>query len=114
MKKKSNNCECQICGRKYVWKGKGSGTKSTCNSCIVNKYKRIRKLMIVEYLGGSCKLCGYDKCPGVLSAHHTHDKVFTISGSHTRKWEVVAEELDKCELLCANCHQELHWKLDSK
>lgn len=49
----------------------------------------------------------------VLSFHHRDpsEKKFIISGNHCRKWEIVREELDKCDLLCANCHMELHDEL---
>lgn len=108
---KDNNCICQYCSRQYLYvRGKGS-TRQTCNSCIVNKHKRKRKLKIVKYLGGKCKRCSYNKCVGALSCHHIdpNTKSFSISGSHCRKWSIVKEELKKCELLCANCHFELHW-----
>lgn len=72
-----------------------------------------RKLRAIEYLGGKCIKCGYTKCPQALHAHHKPGvvKSFGISkalGSHM-PWAKVQIELDKCELLCANCHAEEHW-----
>ena len=52
--------------------------------------------------------CGYNRCNRALTFHHLRDKSFIISGSHTRSWEAILEELKKCVLLCQNCHNELH------
>jgi hypothetical protein len=65
----------------------------------------------VDYKGGSCELCGYSKCIEALEFHHRDPsgKGFGISSKgYTRSWRKVKEELDKCILVCANCHRELH------
>ena len=80
----------------------------------VHKRRRKVRLMSVEYKGGKCEKCGYDKCIDALEFHHKDPvlKDFSISGKgYTRSWKSVKEELDKCILLCANCHRELHAKL---
>ena len=84
---------------------------SRCNSCQVNRHRYKRKQQIVEYLGGECIECGYQKSVTALHAHHLEPtkKKFNISGSHARSWEVVKTELDKCVLLCSNCHSELEY-----
>ncbi|MCA9347535.1 HNH endonuclease [Candidatus Saccharibacteria bacterium] len=74
--------------------------------------RRIKiKKMVVDYKGGKCVLCGYDTCPEALDLHHkiASEKTFGISaGGLSRSWERVKDEADKCVLLCANCHRELH------
>lgn len=74
---------------------------------------RILKQRCVDYLGGECKACGYNKCLAALDFHHREpkEKEFSIAELLTRKWETIKRELDKCDLLCANCHRELHDKL---
>lgn len=69
------------------------------------------KRKVVEYLGGRCIRCGYDKSFVALQAHHRDPgtKRFTISGSHSRSWESIRKELDKCDLLCGNCHAEIEY-----
>lgn len=66
--------------------------------------------MAIEYKGGRCQICGYCKYQGALELHHLHqeDKTFGIGDKgYTRSWERVRTELDKCILLCANCHREV-------
>lgn len=75
--------------------------------------KRRKKLreMAREYAGGKCAICGYDKCSRALSFHHIDPKMksfgIAVKGL-TRSWESIKKEIDKCILLCANCHMELH------
>ena len=77
----------------------------------VHKRRRKVRQMAVEYKGGRCERCGYDRCIDALEFHHINSsgKDFSISDKgYTRSWDRVKEELDKCALLCANCHRELH------
>lgn len=77
---------------------------------VTMRRRKIRQ-MLVEYKGGECTLCGYKGCIDVLDLHHrdSSQKDFGISsGSLTRSWEKVKAEADKCELICANCHREIH------
>lgn len=75
----------------------------------VAKRRRKIKLMAIEYKGGKCQICGYSKCPRALELHHINgEKEFGIGDKgYTRSWEKVKQELDKCVLVCANCHREL-------
>ena len=91
-----------------------NGIRSRCRKCLVeavSKRRRKIKQMAVEYKGGECSRCGYDKCLDALDFHHLDEskKEFNLSRKgHTRSWKKVKEELDKCVLLCANCHREVH------
>jgi 5-methylcytosine-specific restriction endonuclease McrA len=67
------------------------------------------RLMAVSYKGGCCQVCGYDRCIEALEFHHLDpsQKDFGISKKgYTRSWGKVKEEVEKCILLCANCHRE--------
>lgn len=62
-------------------------------------------------MGGKCVLCGYNKSKRALHFHHLdpNEKDFGISAEGTTKtWKSVQEELSKCQLVCSNCHSELH------
>jgi len=77
---------------------------------VVKRRKNIRK-MAVEYKGKSCAICGYNECFKALEFHHLHKdgKDFGITAKgYTRSWNNFKRELDKCILLCANCHREVH------
>ena len=71
-------------------------------------------MLAVTYKGGSCKRCGYDRCLEALDFHHLDPtkKDFSISSKgYTRSWKKVQAELDKCIMVCANCHREIHAEL---
>ncbi len=77
---------------------------------VAKRRKKIR-LMALEYLGNKCCFCGYDRCSAALDFHHrdASTKKFGLSQSGmTRSWERTREELDKCVLVCSNCHREIH------
>ena len=71
------------------------------------------KQEFVDMKGGKCQRCGYDKCLDALEFHHKDPSVKeTMLNKNTlantgRREELLAE-LEKCELLCSNCHREVH------
>ena len=74
------------------------------------KAAKEKKIQYIIYMGGKCKLCGYDKCIAALDFHHIDPKRKEFHITEDRKpWENAKEELDKCVLLCSNCHKELHY-----
>lgn len=85
-----------------------------CKKCIVEAVQKRRdkiKQMALYYKGGKCEKCGYNKCISALEFHHldSNEKDFSISSKgYTRSWESVKAELDKCILVCSNCHREIH------
>jgi len=77
---------------------------------VSRRRKKLRE-MARDYKGGSCMVCGYNKCQRALSFHHLNpkEKDFDLSSRGlTRSWERIKKEIDKCVLLCANCHMEVH------
>ena len=107
---------CERCGRVYLHdvNHRSGHTLHYCNSCMVNTRRFERKLKCIEYMGGECQKCGYSKCSRAFHFHHLDPslKSWQISGAHCRKWARVKEELDKCVLLCSNCHMELEEELE--
>lgn len=80
-----------------------------CQSELAILKKQKYKLKMIEYKGGKCELCGYNKNISALDFHHIDPttKRFTLSDTR-HSWEETRKELDKCILVCANCHRELH------
>ena len=55
--------------------------------------------------------CGYNKCNQALEFHHIDEdlKSFNIGfKGYCRSWVRVKNELDKCVIVCSNCHKEIH------
>ena len=80
-----------------------------CPSCLA-KVKRVhRKLICLDYLGGKCEHCG-EIDPSILTFHHVHpnEKVHNISSILDDSWSTIKRELDKCIILCLNCHKKHH------
>jgi len=77
----------------------------------VAKRRRELRRKAIEYAGGACSICGYKRSYRALSFHHTDPtkKDFGLSARGlTRSWEKMKPELEKCILVCANCHAEIH------
>jgi hypothetical protein len=84
------------------------------NSESVIRTQRRKKEIAVERMGGKCQLCGYDRCINALEFHHVDPTTKAGSPSYLvmrAKWETVEKELEKCILICANCHREIHYKV---
>ena len=99
---------------KFREEGNGFNKRWRCCKCGSEAVQRRRdniKILAIEYKGSKCQICGYDKHIGALEFHHLEpsSKEFGIGAKgYTRSWDKVKNELDKCILLCANCHRELH------
>lgn len=113
--------KCLICNTLFI---SNSPSRKYCYECspegvgskIALRYKtRAIKHNLVQYKGGKCEKCGYDKCEGALQFHHLNpqEKEFSLShinlNGETVSLETLYLEVDKCLLLCANCHAEEHY-----
>lgn len=96
---------CIICGKLYSYKG------LKCHTCKSRIKRHSIKNDAINYLGGKCSFCNYNKCPAAMVFHHLNadEKDFQIGNSPTQSWDKIIKELDKCILLCTNCHHELHY-----
>lgn len=98
----------------YLRHDRTDQTHSYCRDCInTQSLERQRKLkmLAVEYKGGKCSICSYYRSSAALEFHHLNpnEKDFTLSHVRSYKFDDrIKTELDKCVLLCANCHREVH------
>ena len=55
-----------------------------------------------------CSVCGYNEIPQALEFDHIDrsKKKFGMNKAYKYKWSVIMEELEKCVVLCANCHRK--------
>jgi len=102
---------CKTCGEtdpSNFYKGQKISCKKCHSRATAQRAKNI-KLQGVEYLGGECTKCGYSKYVGALQFHHIDPTQKDLKKFNKFvNFEVLKEELDKCILLCANCHAEEH------
>ena len=83
--------------------------KKVSNTEAVESWRKRKKKALVEYKGGKCQYCGYSKCIEALEFHHLDPNIksFTISGK-SKSFNSLKSEVDKCILVCSNCHKEIH------
>ena len=88
-----------------------------CAQLRKSKHRKKNLLKLKMLAGGKCKKCGYSRCFNNLSFHHidptTKNKKFDSISALLRhsSFQKTYEETQKCVLLCANCHGELHAEL---
>lgn len=119
---------CILCGSNFnIFKeGSGGHNREICYNCVPHastrrernklRYKAIHDYMNRLKLQRGCDICGYNKCAKALEYHHRDPKekdinVSNMMGITDLKRALI--EIEKCDLLCANCHREEHERLDS-
>lgn len=105
--------ECEICEKQIT------GGRNICMSCYTNTRRYKIKKRMFDYKGGFCQKCNEgDLDISCYDFHHMDPtkKEFNLSGLNSAKinWNKVKEELDKCLLLCSNCHRTEHSNYKSK
>lgn len=113
--------ECLICGQQFI---SNNYSRKYCYQCSpkgktpteqLRYKKRAIKQQLIYYKGGKCEICGYNKCQAALEFHHINplEKEFQLSyidiNGTTVTMDTLKKEVDKCLLVCANCHAEIHY-----
>ena len=95
--------------RKKRYQERGEKYKLLLN--VQNKLRCFeKKKELIKYKGGKCERCGFRGHENCFDFHHIDptEKDFTIKSSKGHNLEKLKKEVDKCQLLCANCHREVH------
>lgn len=68
---------------------------------------RTRKEKLIKMKGGRCQKCKQTFPYFVYDFHHRNpqEKDFNIGQGIHKNWEEILDEIEKCDLLCANCHR---------
>ena len=95
----------------------GKYYRNTCLFC-ENEESKLLVDITKDYVDNKkvcCSKCGYDKCINALDFHHINstEKEYSLCVLRKRKWsvhtkELIDKELEKCIVLCATCHREIH------
>ena len=83
-----------------------------CRSTYSSKRRRDIKIVAVEYKGGKCLDCNKTYPPEVYDFHHRdpNKKDFSV-GQNSKSFKSIKKELNKCDLLCSNCHRIRHYSM---
>jgi len=87
---------------------------SLCKKCKIKRsceHAINKKKKLVEYKGGQCERCGYNKCLASLCFHHRNPAIKDMKTNMICHLSIenAKREIDGCSLLCHNCHNEIHW-----
>lgn len=111
---KGYRCKCGENDPKNFYKS----TSCICKKCHDAYTSSRQKEKIERYMdergGARCMQCGYNKYIGALEFHHRDPKEKDPTWSVRWGIERLRVELDKCDILCANCHREVHYEMRLK
>jgi hypothetical protein len=93
-----------------------SGLDKYCKVCISTAKSESyegRKWEVFNYKGCACEICGIIENAEFYDFHHRvpEDKSFDVTTSLMSKWEIIKAEIDKCLMLCPNCHRKEHIRM---
>ena len=97
--------KCKECFKKYTRQHYINNKDTYIKNAKINRantYKRFREFLI-NIKNVPCKDCGKQFPHWIMEFDHIKDKKFCIPRWHGSK-ESLLEELEKCEVVCANCH----------
>jgi hypothetical protein len=113
---KCQNCQSNLSGNQSKWCSikckQSTANHKHQNYQAQQKRGKDRKLELIKMKGGCCEICGYNKSLAALSFHHldpsTKSFQLDIRSLSNRRIDYILDEASKCQLLCCNCHMEVH------
>jgi hypothetical protein len=106
---KINSQQCSLCTN-IVTSG-----KRVCAVCLsrnvlkTKNHRRQQKIKAVLYKGSCCSICNNIYQPPAFEFHHKQNKNRDIASLLSGSWDNIEAELQDCDLVCLNCHRELHY-----
>ena len=81
--------------------------EESCRNAAQRTQKRNVALIHAEKLKRGCACCGYNTYACALDFDHLDPttKIRDIAKMHTTSIEKLNKEMEKCQVLCANCHR---------
>ena len=113
-----NKCKKELNVEDFPFRNKAQGTRrAVCKSChnafMKERYHSKKEEIREVKKQLSCVKCGYNKCVEALDFHHINpqEKESTVARMIANSYgiEKAFEEMEKCVVLCANCHREFHY-----
>jgi len=111
---------CQYCEKDFNFFRDGGGKRKSCYDCVpegkandASYLRRLIKTKAVNLKGNVCHCCKKSFPQSVYDFHHLDpaQKDFGLGQKDsTIKWKAVESEIDKCIMVCANCHRMIHSK----
>ena len=111
----NNVYRCSKCGKelseKHFYKTdlKNKAIKNRiciCKNCL--KEKRNNTHEYIQRFKDKCICCG-ESDVACLDFHHLNDKYESLSHMNSHSTDTINKEINKCVILCANCHRKLHY-----
>ena len=90
------------------------GRSSICHACLYQRWQRPKAMERYEWINTyklerGCADCGYADHPHALDFDHLPgtEKLYSIGSgwAGSAPWDKVLAEIEKCEVVCANCHR---------
>lgn len=107
--------KCQtVCPKENFYRYRNNAPHQWCKGCVRQKAvvsQHRFKLEAIAYKGGVCVDCERMPHPAAMTFHHLDpsQKNYQLSAAREKTLsEAVKRELDKCVLLCRNCHAIRH------
>lgn len=104
--------KCNCCNKEINYK---HDAIELCYNCKIKSRRLARRISAANYKENKCEICGLERITiddlEIFDFHHKDrsNKSFELGDNiGARKWEIIKQELDKCMMLCANCHRRQH------
>lgn len=95
---------CQNRKRQEAWANYYANNKNK----LIERQKekqRLRREIVAKLKEKPCADCKQTFPSYVMDFDHQYDKKFLVSCSGNRNWHKVLAEIEKCDVICANCHR---------